>query len=93
MKAFRPLSIACLPLLAAMAPLHAQDQDPPATTEQPAPDSPRPFTELDANQDGSVSKDEAAVDPPLAQMFGTLDIDANGVLTAEEYAAYTPRTP
>ena len=31
---------------------------------------------------------EAAVDPPLAQAFGTLDTDADGRLTPEEYAVY-----
>ncbi len=39
-------------------------------------------------QNGAISKDEAAVDPPLAQAFGTLDTDADGRLTPEEYAVY-----
>lgn len=60
--------------------------NPPHST--PAPSSPRPFEELDANADGAISKDEAAVDPPLAQAFGTLDTDADGRLTPEEYAVY-----
>ncbi|KRA46425.1 hypothetical protein [Pseudoxanthomonas sp. Root630] len=54
----------------------------------PAPSSPKPFEELDANADGAISKDEAAVDPPLAQAFGTLDTDADGRLTPEEYGVY-----
>nr|WP_298122336.1 EF-hand domain-containing protein [uncultured Pseudoxanthomonas sp.] len=60
-----------------------QASPPPSTTPVP-----RPFQELDQNSDGAISKDEAAVDPPLAQVFGTLDKDADGRLTPEEYAAY-----
>ncbi|QLQ27237.1 MAG: hypothetical protein HZT39_02150 [Pseudoxanthomonas sp.] len=42
---------------------------------------PQPFEDLDTNGDGAISKDEAAVDPPLAQAFGMLDTDADGRLT------------
>lgn len=66
-------------------------QAPSATT--PPPSAPRPFEELDTNADGAIGKDEAAVDPPLAQAFGTLDKDADGRLTPEEYAAYVPGNP
>lgn len=61
---------------------------PQASPAPPTAPAPRPFQELDQNADGAISKDEAAVDPPLAQVFGTLDKDADGRLTPEEYAAY-----
>jgi hypothetical protein len=61
-------------------------------TTSPARDSTAPapmsFEELDANGDGAVGKDEAAVDPALAQAFDTLDKDADGKLSPAEYAAY-----
>ncbi|WP_141455491.1 hypothetical protein [Pseudoxanthomonas sp. z9] len=89
--------------MAASTPAVAQDREaqeqrqetPPRQTDTPpandaATPAPRPFEELDANGDGSVSKDEAAVDPALTQAFGTLDQDADGKLAPAEYAAYKP---
>lgn len=79
---------ACIPI--ALAQDAARGEQAPANPPHgaPAPSSPKPFEELDANADGAISKDEAAVDPPLAQAFGTLDTDADGRLTPEEYAVY-----
>jgi hypothetical protein len=80
-------AVAALPLaLAQEASRSADEAGPPHPA--PAPSSPKPFEELDANGDGAISKDEAAIDPPLAQAFGTLDADADGRLTPTEYAAY-----
>lgn len=68
-----------------------KEADPPESTS-PARDSTMPapisFKELDANSDGAISKEEAAVDPPLAQAFDTLDKDADGKLSPAEYEAY-----
>lgn len=82
----------CGALMLPMA--HAQtamEAIPPETTS-PTRDSTTPapmsFEELDANGDGALSKDEAAVDPALAQAFETLDKDADGKLSPAEYAAY-----
>lgn len=76
---------------AAVAPAWAQSAN-PATSPPPAGDTatpvPRSFEELDANGDGAISKDEAAVDPALTQAFGTLDQDADGRLSESEYSAY-----
>ena len=65
----------------------------PASAATPPTSAPRPFEELDTNADGAISKEEAAVDPPLAQAFATLDKDADGRLTPEEYAAYAQGKP
>lgn len=63
--------------------------DTPPASDAAAP-APRPFEELDANGDGNIGKDEAAVDPALTQAFGTLDQNADGKLAPAEYAAYRP---
>jgi len=91
------VTIAALALLACMPLAQAQDAaaeraDESATTARPTT-APRTFEELDQNADGAISKDEAAVDPPLAQVFGTLDKDADGRLTPEEYAVHMQGTP
>ena len=89
------LGIAILVALA-ITPAHAQDtggkMDAPPAQTGPAT-LPEPFETLDQNADGAISKDEAAIDPPLAQAFGTLDKDADGRLSPEEYAAYERGTP
>lgn len=87
-------AIACAPAAAQDAAASRQQDD--KTTDQAASDAPskaRSFEELDANADGTIGKDEAAVDPRLTQAFGMLDKDVDGRLTPEEYAAYTPGNP
>lgn len=86
LSAIAALSIA----LAATSPAHAQEAAPARVGQEPTTTAPRTFEELDVNADGAIGKDEAAVDPALAQVFGTLDKDADGRLTPEEYAAYAP---
>ena len=97
MKKF-PLLGAALALACAAVPVAlAQDASEPTQertpTTAPPTAAPRPFEELDRNADGAISKDEAAVDPPLAQAFGTLDKDADGRLSPEEYAVHAQGTP
>lgn len=96
------LGVAVAAMLLALTPLagaQSQAEDAarragtPATTTTKPTTAPRPFEELDQNADGVISKDEAAVDPPLAQVFGTLDKDADGRLTPEEYAVHAQGTP
>ncbi|MGS1076727.1 hypothetical protein [Pseudoxanthomonas beigongshangi] len=98
-----PLALLAMTALLAPAGVSAQERDaqeqrqetPPQQTDSPpasdaAAPTPRPFEELDANGDGSIGKDEAAVDPALTQAFGTLDQDADGKLAPAEYSAYKP---
>ncbi len=95
---YSTLLIAALTASLAMSGAIAQEQDslrPTTQTDAPPPTdaatpAPRTFDELDANGDGSIAKDEAAVDPALTQVFGTLDQDADGKLAAAEYQAYKP---
>ncbi|TQM17257.1 EF hand domain-containing protein [Pseudoxanthomonas sp. 3HH-4] len=95
-------TLSCLGVLATVIALttapraHAQEvpqrgEERPSPQTSPTPPTtpvPRSFQDLDRNADGAISKDEAAVDPPLAQVFGTLDQDADGRLTSEEYAVH-----
>lgn len=39
---------------------------------------------LDQDQDGLISREEAAADPSLANNFDELDVDADGYLSADE---------
>lgn len=92
------LAVGAVVLLAAMPIAHAQEasertEERTAAAAVAPTTAPRPFEELDQNADGAISKDEAAVDPPLAQMFGTLDKDADGRLSPDEYAVYMRGTP
>jgi hypothetical protein len=44
------------------------------------------FTTLDANADGSVSKDEAATSTVVLDQWDSLDADQSGSLSSTEYA-------
>jgi hypothetical protein len=46
------------------------------------------FATLDANQDGSISADEAAADPELSKNWSTIDADENGMVDAAEFSAF-----
>ncbi|MCF7221407.1 EF-hand domain-containing protein [Marilutibacter chinensis] len=92
----KSLSIA-LALTAVMAaPLaFAQDATPPeqtnpaeAATMNSAEPAGKSWAEIDLDQDGSISRDEAASVPSLSQVFDLADSDADGNLTAEEYRNY-----
>jgi hypothetical protein len=44
------------------------------------------FKRVDANQDGKLSKEEAARLPAIADKFDSLDKDKDGALSAEEFS-------
>ncbi len=46
------------------------------------------FVELDANQDGVIDREEAAVDPEVAAAFEEIDTAGTGVITPEEFSAW-----
>ena len=45
------------------------------------------YAKLDANGDGSISKDEAKMDPTLSAKFSELDKDKSGSLSTAELTA------
>ncbi|MES9992046.1 MAG: hypothetical protein ABW098_08835 [Candidatus Thiodiazotropha sp.] len=57
------------------------------------------FATLDANQDGSISAEEAAVDAELSKNWSSIDKDENGMVDAAEFSAFegmggeTPEAP
>jgi len=46
------------------------------------------FGTLDANQDGSLSAEEAAADVELSQSWSEIDKDENGVIDQAEFSAF-----
>ena len=46
------------------------------------------YTALDVDNSGSISEAEAAALPGLTDQWTTLDADANGELTMEEFARF-----
>ncbi len=51
------------------------------------------FRTLDTNGDGQLSKDEASVNPVVAQHFDALDSDKNGMLSVAEYEKGKQKKP
>jgi len=45
------------------------------------------MAELDADQDGQISAEEASANETVAAAFGEADADSDGMLSADEYAA------
>lgn len=76
------------PTVCAQTTIEALPPDSTSPIRDSTAPAPMSFEEMDANGDGAISKDEAAVDPALTQAFETLDKDADGKLSPAEYAAY-----
>lgn len=51
------------------------------------------FSDLDRNQDGFLSREEAAAYPRLAEHFDTMDSDRDGRLSRNELLASRPEKP
>jgi hypothetical protein len=49
------------------------------------------WNELDADKDGAISKQEAAGNAGLSQIFDQADADTNGALTTDEYKAFVSK--
>ena len=77
-------AVALLPLAGAFA------QDPPSTPDQnttptqPAQGGGTTFESLDANSDGKISKDEAAVNANVTAQFSKYDVNGDGFIEKEE---------
>ena len=51
-------------------------------------ESQTPYTDLDRNGDGKISKTEAGADQQLSSQFQQIDTDGNGVLEWGEFARF-----
>jgi len=47
------------------------------------------FMKLDADQNGYIDISEARMDKDVAKAFAELDVNSDGKLTPDEFAAYT----
>lgn len=89
------IKLAALAALIASGSAFGQEPNPPAE-QPPATETPQAqddqsgslpeFGTLDLNQDGAISKEEAAAHVGLTEAFSTSDADQDGKLTAAEYA-------
>lgn len=57
-----------------------------AAAAQSGPDAPS-FAQLDANQDGRISAEEARADERVVERFLDADSDRDGYLSVEEFTA------
>jgi len=86
------IAFTSLPVLLAGAVLTAYAQTRSPTLEQPVAAKDKvvieaAFSKADANNDGKLSRDEAAKLPAVAAKFDELDKNKDGVLSLEEFAA------
>jgi hypothetical protein len=65
-------------------------QDDPSTPAQPGAQA-VDYSKLDTNDDGKISKDEAAADSMLSSKFSTLDKDGDGSLSSTELSVAKPK--
>jgi Ca2+-binding EF-hand superfamily protein len=80
-----PLMVLCSAFLASAA---IADDDKSSRTK-----SPDLFTTVDADSDGKVSKEEAAVNSNFANNFSMLDGNSDGVVTKREFRRNTMPKP
>jgi len=85
-----PRALSVIALTAAACGIQAQTSTTPGTTTSPATAADRLdaiFKRVDANQDGKLSKEEAARLPSIAERFDQLDKDKDGMLSLDELKA------
>jgi len=93
MKSSRLFLAAGVAALLPLAGAFAQSPTPPA--EEPAQPAQRgaTFESLDANSDGRISKDEAAVNASVTEQFSKYDKNGNGFIEREEVSASNTTPP
>ncbi|MEN1941456.1 EF-hand domain-containing protein [Luteimonas sp. MJ246] len=65
-------------------------QDPQDAAAQPAPRQ-LGWADVDADGNGTISREESAALPALAAVFAEADADADGELTADEYRTHAAK--
>jgi hypothetical protein len=81
--------------IAALLPLAGFAQSPPpaAPAAEPPQQQGATFESLDANSDGRISKDEAAVNASVTEQFSRYDKNGNGFIEREEVSASNTTPP
>lgn len=69
----------------------AQQTPPTTQADAAAPARHATWAEMDGDQDGKLSKAEAAGSPGLSKVFDQADADRDGALTAEEYKTFAAK--
>jgi hypothetical protein len=64
---------------------------PTQSTDAGATQAKQGWADVDTNADGNISKEEAAANPGLSQVFDQADANADGSLTADEYKAFVSK--
>ena len=64
---------------------------PTQSTEAGATQAKQGWADVDTNADGNISKEEAAANPGLSQVFDQADANTDGSLTADEYKAFVSK--
>ena len=64
---------------------------PTQSTDAGATQTKQGWADVDTNADGNISKEEAAANPGLSQVFDQADANADGSLTADEYKAFVSK--
>lgn len=71
---------------------HAQDAAQPPTTSDAQPAARQlGWADVDADGNGTISREESAALPALAAVFADADADGDGELTAEEYREHAAK--
>jgi Ca2+-binding EF-hand superfamily protein len=69
-------------------------QDEPAQTQAADDSTSSIFMQLDANQDGSISSEEAQASPVVARSFAKADANGDGSISRDEFmGSFTTRAP
>lgn len=63
----------------------------PTQSTQSAAAGKQGWADVDTNGDGNISKEEAAANPGLSQVFDQADANTDGSLTADEYKAFVSK--
>lgn len=69
----------------------AATQAPTQSTQSAGAQGQQGWADVDTNADGSISKEEAAANPGLSQVFDQADANTDGSLTADEYKAFVSK--
>jgi Ca2+-binding EF-hand superfamily protein len=69
----------------AQPPSSSSSSTPSSMEPERAPDAQAEFRKLDGDQDGRISKTEAAMDEELGPRFDRIDDDGDGYVDSDEY--------